>query len=271
VIDLLIEPVSTDRPGPFPALRRVISERITLPMATLIHPHGDASATSRFYLEPSSILLNAELECVAVSGKPAMREIDGGEYFLELLRPPQSLVIFGGGHDVIPVVAMAKTLGWFVTVVVSHSTIGYRERFATADRLSVGTVDDPFGGETISADAAVVLMTHDYPRDLQLLPRLMQIPPRYLGLLGPRRRAERLVLESPELPADTIDRLYAPVGIDINADTPETIALSIIAEIQAVLAGRPCPSLRDRQGPIYPRESAEADAPYQPITCPISA
>jgi xanthine/CO dehydrogenase XdhC/CoxF family maturation factor len=128
-------------------------------------------------------------------------------------------------------------------------------------------------GVSVDADAAVVLMTHNYPRDLQILPRLLASHPRYLGILGPRRRAERLVLEAPNVPPGAIDHIHAPVGLDLGAEVPETIALSIIAEIQAVLADRPHASLKDRPGPIYPRPQGDADsaANYDPTACPLSA
>jgi xanthine/CO dehydrogenase XdhC/CoxF family maturation factor len=129
-----------------------------------------------------------------------------------------------------------------------------------ADIILTAGVENPLGGIDIEADAAVVVMTHSYQRDEIVLPLLLSRPLKYLGVLGPRRRTETL-------PGGAVERVYAPIGFDIGAETPETIALSIVAEIQAVLAARPGPSLRDRDGPIYLRHHA----PYNTPACPESA
>ena len=272
IIDILIEPISPERPGPFPALRRAIVERRPVAIGTIIQPSTDGPAlATRYDLDDAPPPIREALQAVAQTGAGGVQTCDGSDIFFEHLRPPQSLVLFGGGPDVVPLVAIVKTLGWHVTVVASHAAIGYRERFAEADLVSVGTDDDPLGGVSIEPDAAIVMMTHNYPRDLLLLPLLLARPLRYLGVLGPRRRAERLVLESPHVPPDAIRQLHAPVGMDLGAEAPETIALAIVAEIQAVLCNRPCPSLRDREGPIYAADPAIHKTPYNPTACPISA
>jgi xanthine/CO dehydrogenase XdhC/CoxF family maturation factor len=92
-------------------------------------------------------------------------------------------------------------------------------------------------------------MTHNYPQDQVLLPQILARKPRYLGMLGPRRRTERLFEEiGADLAAHDV---HAPVGLDLGGDHPEGIALSIISEIQAVLAERAGGSLRERSGPIH--------------------
>ena len=99
-------------------------------------------------------------------------------------------------------------------------------------------------------------MTHNYLHDRALLEQWLPSPALYLGVLGPKRRTERLLGEMPPglVTDDALSRLHSPVGLDIGADTPELIALSIIAGIQAVAAGRPGGFLRDRTGPIYAPE-----------------
>ena len=93
-------------------------------------------------------------------------------------------------------------------------------------------------------------MTHSYPTDLTYLEQLATRNLRYIGVLGPRRRLERLLAElGPRAPAASA--LYGPAGLDIGADTPAEIALSIVAEIRAVLAGRDGGSLRSRPTPIH--------------------
>jgi xanthine/CO dehydrogenase XdhC/CoxF family maturation factor len=170
------------------------------------------------------------------------------------------------------VIELGKTLGWRVTVVVTPgASPDYRQRFVGAEAIATGSDDEPLGGVRIDDGAAVVLMTHNYPRDLLLLPKLISRTVAYLGILGPRRRTERLVLEAAGVPADAMTRIHAPVGLDLGATTPQAIALSIVAEIQAVLAGRPTISLRDRPGPIYPETHGGPEKPYTPGACPMSA
>jgi xanthine/CO dehydrogenase XdhC/CoxF family maturation factor len=105
------------------------------------------------------------------------------------------------------------------------------------------------------ADALAVVMTHHYVHDVPILRDLLARPLGYLGLLGPRKRAEKILgdLEAAglKIPPEQRARLHAPVGLDLGADSPEQVALSIIAEIQATLSGRDARPLRERQRPIH--------------------
>lgn len=105
-----------------------------------------------------------------------------------------------------------------------------------------------------------VVMTHNYIHDAELLRTLLPSPLRYLGLLGPKRRAQRLLHEAREkgvlLSESNLDLVYGPIGLDIGADTPEVIALAVVAEIQTVLAGRLGGMLRTREGPLHEQSPA---------------
>lgn len=163
------------------------------------------------------------------------------ETFFEYLTPPQALVIFGAGHDVVPLVKLAsELLGWHTVVVDSHAAQPHPERFPGARVV----LDYPL--ETLGPRDAAVLMTHSYTADQALLPALLAASVGYVGVLGPRRRTERL-LEGEAFPA----RLHAPLGLDLGADNPEEIALAIVAEIRAWSAGRDGRSLSVREGPIH--------------------
>jgi xanthine dehydrogenase accessory factor len=102
---------------------------------------------------------------------------------------------------------------------------------------------------TMEADAAVVVMNHSYPRDSAVLAALSQRPVRYLGVLGPRQRTGRLLEELGV--ASRPWNVFAPIGLDLGAQTPESIALAIVAEIEVVLNGAGCGSMRDQPGPIH--------------------
>jgi xanthine dehydrogenase accessory factor len=101
-------------------------------------------------------------------------------------------------------------------------------------------------------------MTHNFARDCQILRAL---PPRlrYLGVLGPRRRTDELLTEIGA--GEALQQVYAPVGLDLGAETPEEIALAILAEIQAVLRSATSRSLRDRPGPIHINTLTDSEAP----------
>lgn len=157
-----------------------------------------------------------------------------GEQVLELIRPQRAIVIFGGGLDVEPLVQLATEIGWRADVVTTRAPIDVREY-----------------------DAAIV-MTHNFMRDVELLPHLLASPVPYIGLLGPKRRADELFAEA-KVVRDT--RVHAPIGLDLGSETPEEIALAIVAEIQAVLNRRSAKSLRELTAPIHePASSTPASA-----------
>lgn len=175
--------------------------------------------------------------------------LDDCEVFLEWIAPPQELVILGAGHDAMPVVSLAKLLGWTVTVADGRPAYATPARFPLADRVVVMKPEDPLAGVRIHKETAVVMMTHNFAQDEKLLRAILPLRPRYLGLLGPANRADRL-FQDLGLRRDSFD-VHAPVGLDIGASTPEAIALSIISEIQAELAGRPGLKLRHRRDSIH--------------------
>jgi xanthine/CO dehydrogenase XdhC/CoxF family maturation factor len=183
------------------------------------------------------------------------------EVFLELLRPPVPLVIFGGGPDVAPLVRFAGELGWHVTVVNGRPVAASRARFPSADAVVLCRPEHVTEEVRLRGDTVAVVMTHNYRLDLRLLEALLPSPVRYLGVLGPKSRTERLLHELSALglavPEAQRRKLHAPVGLDIGADTAEEIALAIVAEVRATLAGRVGGSLRDRQTPIHERARPE--------------
>ncbi|WP_395088886.1 XdhC family protein [Armatimonas sp.] len=166
--------------------------------------------------------------------------------FYELVAPPQRLIIFGAGHDVVPLVKVAtELLGWQVIVVDSRSLTPHPERFPGASVVSSFPLD------TLELSDAAVLMTHSFRTDQELLPPLLASPVGYVGLLGPRRRAERLLEAFPPSDGGRGDGFRAPLGLDIGADNPEEIALALVAEIRAWSAGRSGGPLTHREGPIH--------------------
>jgi xanthine/CO dehydrogenase XdhC/CoxF family maturation factor len=176
----------------------------------------------------------------------------GAEVLLEVVDPPTPLVLFGGGFDVVPVVAQAVGLGWHVTVVADKAAETLRRRFPRAHAVVSAKARELHEKVPLTARTMAVVMTHSLPQDRELLPRLLPRELRYLGVLGPRSRTERLLAElsSPPTPAQ-VEKLHAPVGLDLGAEGAEEIALSIVAELQAVVADRDGGKLRERQAPIH--------------------
>ena len=175
--------------------------------------------------------------------------------FHERIAPPTSLVIFGAGDDAQPLARLAYELGWYVTVADPRAAFATRERFPSAHQLVVAPATELAARAVPDAASLAVVMTHHYVHDVPLLRDLLPLPLAYLGLLGPRKRTEKILADlagegfvtTPEMRA----RLHAPVGLDLGADAPEQVALAILAEMQAALAGRDARPLRERTRPIH--------------------
>jgi xanthine/CO dehydrogenase XdhC/CoxF family maturation factor len=175
--------------------------------------------------------------------------------FTESVSAPTALAIFGAGDDARPLARIAVELGWSVTVADPRPSMLTGARFPGAAGLVLGPADELAARAAPPPGSLAVIMTHHYRHDLPLLRHLLALPLAYLGLLGPRVRAERLLGEiaagglaiTPEMRS----RLHAPVGLDLGADSPGEVALSIIAEMRASLSGRDARPLRDRSLPIH--------------------
>jgi xanthine/CO dehydrogenase XdhC/CoxF family maturation factor len=195
----------------------------------------------------------------AVASGARVYEVAGGSFkvFVETLSPPVSLVVFGAGHDALPVVELARSLGWQTEVVDPQARPVSRQRFAMADSVTLSRPEDVGAHVSITQETLALLMSHNYSHDLELLRFLLASPARYIGIMGPRKRTERMLSELAAGDglfslgeADSV-RLHAPAGLDIGANAPAEIALSIIAEMRAVLEGRRGGMLRERRGSIH--------------------
>lgn len=184
---------------------------------------------------------------------------DTVEVFIELIQPSISLIIFGGGFDARPVSNLAKSLGWKVMVTdecVAHIAPVF---FPTADKLSLCRRDYVDRDFDITPYTACVLMSHNYEYDRDVLKKLLKSPTPYIGILGPRKRFEKMVTElaaqAITIAADDLHRIHSPIGLDIGAEAPDEIAVSIIAEIQGKFANRSGGFLKYRNAPIHNRDS----------------
>ncbi len=176
--------------------------------------------------------------------------LDGAEIFAETLVPPLRLLIFGAGDDAIPLVTLAKFLGWEVFVFDGRSHYARPEKFPQADQVMVRA---PGSREALPIDpwTAAVLMSHSYSQDLEMFKELVGSKLRYLGILGPRKRALQMLSDAGLEHAMDNQFLHSPMGLDIGADGPEQVALAVTAEIQAAINGRDGGLLRERAGSIH--------------------
>lgn len=178
----------------------------------------------------------AKLAADEVRSAKASRQM--GNYFVEYLAPPPSLVIFGAGDDAKPLVEFMAELDWHVTVADGRSQLVRAERFPQA----AAVIGLEAGMRAAAAADIAVIMTHSYDQDRQILRQLLPLDLKYRGILGPRQRTERLAGEvAPALgvtAGECLARLHSPVGLDLGGHTPAAVALSIAAELQAVVSGR---------------------------------
>jgi xanthine/CO dehydrogenase XdhC/CoxF family maturation factor len=182
-------------------------------------------------------------------GTPRVVEETDERVFLEPMLPPMRLIVCAAGHDAIPLVRQAAELGWQVTVADVRRTLLTHHRFPGAHDFCDADPERAAGATRPDERTAVVLMSHNYLRDIGYLGSFLDVPLAYLGVLGPRGRTEQMLaqIERPE----AIDRLHAPAGLDIGAEGPEEVARAIVAEILAVTRRRGGGPLRERRGPIH--------------------
>lgn len=161
---------------------------------------------------------------------------DGIELFIEAFRPAPTLVVVGGVHIAQALVGFAKILGYLTIVVDPRQTFGNIERFPAVDRLIQKWPDDAFNQFEITPETSVVVLTHDPKLDDPALYRTLKSPAFYIGALGSNRTQEKRKRRLMEMgfTEEELSRIHGPVGLDIDASTPEEIALSIITELVAL-------------------------------------
>jgi xanthine dehydrogenase accessory factor len=179
--------------------------------------------------------------------------------FIEVIKPPVAVIIIGAGNDVMPVVDMADILGWEATVVDGRANYAKKERFVSACQVLVAKPEQALEQIAIDEQTVFLLMTHNYNYDMAMLRQLLQKNVAYIGMLGPKKKRERMLNELKDEGLDFSEQqlsvLHSPVGLDIGAETSEEIALSILSEIKALFAGKDVQSLRTLKEVIHPRSA----------------
>lgn len=262
IVSILFEPVDARSAEPINILRQAIAQRTTGVIITGYSPDnrehigtvdpfqwkGEAQQKMK---DEAAKTMNAGISahCRIIIGN------DLQQLFVEFCMPPVALIIVGAGNDAIPLVDMAHLLGWVVTVVDGRPTHANRQRFADVARLQVGKPGEIITQLSFDQRTAIVLMTHNYNYDLELLGLLKAYSIHYIGLLGPAAKRDRMLQELSEkdihFTEDQLNRIYGPTGLDLGAETAAEIALSICSEIMAVLQQRDPVHLKQKSEPIH--------------------
>ncbi len=176
------------------------------------------------------------------------------EVYRDRLKPCFKLVIIGAEHDAVQLCLLAGLLGWEVTIVAHPSEEKQISDFPGAHEI-ITPFPEEFDCDGIDMQTAVILMTHSYVKDLQYLIALQKSRHAYLGILGPKKRREKLLNEflefCPEVTDAFFGSMYGPAGLNIGAETPQEIAVSILSEILAVINRKSPIFLRDKKGGIH--------------------
>lgn len=239
-IDVLIEPLPVRRvPGWMLDVSECLSLRWPAVLATAIAGDRDRGVTV------------GDRKLLPLGTPPPFADC-----LFESIDPPLALSIFGAGDDARALSSLAQAVGLLVTIVDPSPMRASGERFPGAQRIEHRHPGEWIADLPIDFRTAVVLMTHRYESDRQWLGALAGCDVGYLGVLGPRRRTERMRGELARWGQSLDRRLFSPVGLDIGAEGPEQIALAILAEITAVFSRRSGGHLRDRKGPLHDAEVA---------------
>jgi xanthine dehydrogenase accessory factor len=269
-VDILVQPISGSDAaaagGVWATVRALLDGDAPFALATLVDAQSDAGRAgdtivvgARGLLAgalrdqgPETAALHAEIVRMAssalASGRARFDTLGARRLFADVLLPPPKLLVCGAGDDARPTVALAAMMGFRVSVADHRSAYLTAERFPEAQRLFLIRPEEDAPGLPGDIDTYAVIKTHSLMRDTAWVKRLAATEIHYLGVLGPRARIEKIAAE---LGMHGDPRLFGPIGVDIGADGPEQVGLSIVAELLAVHAHRKPRHLRERLESIH--------------------
>ncbi len=216
----------------------VESRSPSLAVGEVLPSNGRPGQPSWLATKPATKLaheVQALLRRVAQSGHAAWLESSALRVFVFPLALPPRLLLLGAGPDAAPIVDLTRHLGWKVTVYDHRPAYAQEAHFPTAERVVLARPEELDRTVDLGSYEAAVVMSHHLPSDLEYLRTLARSPIGYVGLLGPPHRRERLLSDLGATADALRPRMHAPVGLDLGGRSPESIALSIVAEIHAHL------------------------------------
>jgi xanthine/CO dehydrogenase XdhC/CoxF family maturation factor len=199
----------------------------------------------------ASTAVAARARALLAEERSALAELDGRSVFVDVFLPPPELAVFGAGDDAPALVRCALEVGFRVLVVDRRPALLAPDRFPPGVRLLESDADHLAERLALDESSYAVVMTHHFADDRAYVRALLATPVRYIGMLGPRRRTDRILRDLGGEQAPAPARVYAPVGLDLGTDGAEQVALAVVAELLAVRSGRRTRSLRERRTPIH--------------------
>jgi xanthine dehydrogenase accessory factor len=273
IIHILIEPIYDHTENPINYLKEIVANRGNAVLVTLFsleNKKGYQPGTCLYATDNHTILNNSLINSPYKSAlvddvkrvienhqSETLNYTDGSTFtgFVEYVKPLISLVIVGAGNDAIPLTKIAAVLGWNITIIDGRNNYAVADRFPIADRIMVSKPENILPQLDLNGWTAFVLMTHNYNYELALLKQLLPLNLNYIGILGPKKKLERMLGEIEDgglvITEDQLKSVYGPVGLDIGSESSEEIALCIVAEVKAVLSSRKGYSLKYKPVPIH--------------------
>jgi len=279
IIDILIEPIDPESAdNPINLMQSFLTFENTGVIATIFEAtvESNTSVGEKVLLKPNGTIQGNNDGLNALLHKPLISVLENQKSeiqvfkfnkgkikaFLEIIQPSIDLLIFGGGFDAKPVTELAAVLGW--NVRVSDECVAHLVpiNFPKANQMLTCKRELVQKEIKITPFTAIVLMSHDFNYDKEVLSQILDSAAPYIGILGPKSRADKLfsALKDEykiELSQHHLEKLHYPIGLDIGAETPDEIAVSIIGEIQARFTSRSGGLLKYRSGTIHQRDGKE--------------
>jgi xanthine dehydrogenase accessory factor len=278
IIHILIEPIFPEQENnPIALFKRFLSKREPVVLITLFNMndrHAEQPGTCLLITKHQELVgttpqltikdaLLKDAEEVLMNGNSVTKTyLYGNQFtcFIELLQPTVSLLIFGAGNDAVPLTHLANVLGWQITLIDGRGNYATTQRFPLAERIVIAKPEQALDAMALDDRTVAIMMTHNYNYDLGILRQLLPINLTYLGALGPKKRLQRMLDELKDegvtITDESMQSVYGPAGLDIGSENSDEIALSIIAEMQAVLKKRNGASLRQK-ATIHNREQEQ--------------
>ncbi len=269
IVYILFEPIEKkDINNPIQLLKKISSHGSNMVLLTLFNRNSYdvqkgtcgfvGEEGENFLIGAETKLLISECDRVLSTKKSLIKHYEGSSSVLfHFVALPVRLMVIGAGNDAKPLVDLASLLGWNITVADGRTTHATYQRFPKASNIIIAKSVDIASQIAVDERTAVVIMTHNYNYDIEVLATCINTNCNYIGILGPREKLYKMFDELRErgiiISAETIKKIYGPVGLDLGAETAEEIALSVLAEIKAVFSDRKGLSLRTRLEQIHNR------------------
>lgn len=261
IIDVLFMPIKADDTNPLNAITKTLDKtRKTHKLITISKSSNEWLQGQILYFEGADSLKILKNECDIQGVAQLAEQLDKSKnllvndqlsLFIEVIPPALQILLFGHQYDLYPLIRQVAELGWHCKVIAPSSKVMSSDLFELIEPENMENLQ-------IDQNTAAILMSHSLYTDKANLLKIKDWGLRYIGMLGPKVRSERILNElkdeGVQLSEDGLSRIFAPTGLDLGAANPEEIALSMVSEIKAVFAGRSAGHLRDRQVPINDRD-----------------